>query len=142
MFHTCQNDVSRITASTKVLQLMIENFGASRLFGKENIHFFTSQTNTGMAVKEKMRFELQYNPNDPNLREFQLSLSTFTCIAHAIKSNQLFLHFFTGNTLELFALKIQQEQRNHGFSFDKNCKHFPNLSTLTVILKPCFNYFK
>ena len=69
MFHTCQNDVSRITASTKVLQLMIENFGAARLFGKENIHFFTSQTNTGMAVKEKMRFELQYNPNDPNLRE-------------------------------------------------------------------------
>ena len=69
MFHNCQNDVVRIAASVKVLKLMIENFGSSRLFGKENIHFFTSQTKTAISVQEKMRYELQYDPNDPNLRK-------------------------------------------------------------------------
>ena len=60
MFHTCAEDPAMVEKASRIMQLLIDNFGVASMFGRENIEYFAQTTCTGIRVKEKFRFEYQY----------------------------------------------------------------------------------
>ena len=60
LFHTCSDDPRRVQRAVEVLQILIDDFGVSNMFGRRNIQYFAEMTRTG---KEKYRFEYRY-PRD------------------------------------------------------------------------------
>ncbi|XP_046374336.1 uncharacterized protein LOC124147669 isoform X2 [Haliotis rufescens] len=63
MFHTCAEDPGKVEQASRIMQLLIDNFGCPAMFGRENIDYFTEITSTGILVREKFRYQYQY-PSD------------------------------------------------------------------------------
>ncbi len=60
LFHTCSDDPKKIQKAVEVLQILIDDFGVSNMFGRKNIQYFAEMTRTGIRVKEKYKFEYRY----------------------------------------------------------------------------------
>ena len=71
LFHTCSDDPKRVQRAVEVLQILIDDFGVSNMFGRRNIQYFAEMTRTG---KEKYRFEYRY-PRDGSVPCKYLSCS-------------------------------------------------------------------
>ncbi|XP_012280051.1 uncharacterized protein LOC105699537 isoform X2 [Orussus abietinus] len=67
-------DVLRFKVATRVMKFMIDNFGVSNLFGRENYEFYARITGTILKVENDWIFSFRY-PRD-NLVSRQLSLET------------------------------------------------------------------
>ncbi|XP_041354853.1 uncharacterized protein LOC121372537 isoform X2 [Gigantopelta aegis] len=64
VFHTCADDPAKVEKASRLMQLMVDNFGTSVMFGRENIEYFTETTRTGIHVREMFRYEYQYPSED------------------------------------------------------------------------------
>ncbi len=60
LFHTCSDDPKKVEKAVEVLQILIDDFGVSNMFGRRNIQYFAEMTRTGIRVKEKYKFEYKY----------------------------------------------------------------------------------
>lgn len=60
LFHTCADDPGRVQKAVEVLQILIDDFGVSNMFGRKNIQYFAEMTRTGIRVKEKYKFDYRY----------------------------------------------------------------------------------
>ncbi|KAG8035449.1 hypothetical protein G9C98_006895 [Cotesia typhae] len=65
-------DVLRFKVATRVMKFMIDNFGVSNLFGRENYEFYARITGRILKVEEDWIFSFRYPPD--NLVSRQLSL--------------------------------------------------------------------
>ncbi|XP_046583406.1 uncharacterized protein LOC124290662 isoform X3 [Haliotis rubra] len=63
MFHTCAEDPGKVEQASRIMQLLIDNFGCPAMFGRDNIEYFTEITSTGILVREKFCYQYQY-PSD------------------------------------------------------------------------------
>ena len=60
LFHTCSDDPKKVQKAVEVLQILIDDFGVSNMFGRRNIQYFAEMTRTGIRVNERYRFEYKY----------------------------------------------------------------------------------
>ncbi|XP_076466313.1 uncharacterized protein LOC143297743 isoform X2 [Babylonia areolata] len=60
MFHTCAEDPAKVEKASRILQLLIDNFGVAAMFGRHNIQYFAETTHTGVHIRELMRYQYQY----------------------------------------------------------------------------------
>ncbi|XP_069125768.1 rho GTPase-activating protein gacQ-like isoform X2 [Argopecten irradians] len=60
VFHSCAADPGKVEKASRIMQLLIENFGVASMFGQENIEYFADTTRTGIHIREKFRYEFQY----------------------------------------------------------------------------------
>ncbi|KAL8613968.1 hypothetical protein ACOMHN_023204 [Nucella lapillus] len=60
MFHTCAEDPAKVEKASRILQLLIDNFGVAAMFGQHNIQFFAETTHTGIHIRELIRYQYQY----------------------------------------------------------------------------------
>lgn len=88
MFHTCSDDPAKVERASRIMQLLIDNFGISTMFGEQNISFFTEVTHTGIHIREKFRYEYKYPPEEILPRD---------------------------ESLHWFVLLLQDEANKHGF---------------------------
>lgn len=63
MFHTCAEDPGKVEKASRIMQLLIDNFGSPSTFGRDNIEYFTEMTSTGILVREKFRYQYHF-PSD------------------------------------------------------------------------------
>lgn len=87
MFHTCAEDPAKVEKASRILQLLIDNFGVAAMFGRENIQFFAETTHTGIHIRELIRYQYQYPSDDTIPRELCLCSS-------AVCSSSSTLHLF------------------------------------------------
>jgi hypothetical protein len=66
MFHTCASDQHRAERAARVLKLMIEDFGVTCLFGRDNLNYFAAVSGTGLKVQERFRYEFHYPTSADN----------------------------------------------------------------------------
>ncbi|KAK7108664.1 hypothetical protein V1264_016354 [Littorina saxatilis] len=64
MFHTCAEDPAKVEKASRILQLLIDNFGVAAMFGRQNIQFFAETTHTGIHIREFIRYQYQYPSED------------------------------------------------------------------------------
>ncbi|KAK3593827.1 hypothetical protein CHS0354_011428 [Potamilus streckersoni] len=64
MFHTCAMDPAKVEKASRIMQLLIDNFGVARMFGQTNIEYFAKTTHTEIHVRETFRYQYQYPPED------------------------------------------------------------------------------
>ncbi|XP_063402909.1 uncharacterized protein LOC134686957 [Mytilus trossulus] len=62
MFHTCATNPARVEKASRIMQLLIENFGVAGMFGQENIEYFAEITSTEMHIREKFKCQFVYSP--------------------------------------------------------------------------------
>ncbi|XP_021374862.1 uncharacterized protein LOC110464123 isoform X2 [Mizuhopecten yessoensis] len=60
VFHSCAADPGKVEKASRIMQLLIENFGVASMFGQQNIEYFADTTRTGIHIREKFRYEFQY----------------------------------------------------------------------------------
>lgn len=60
VFHSCAADPGKVERASRIMQLLIENFGVASMFGQRNIEYFADTTRTGIHIREKFRYEFQY----------------------------------------------------------------------------------
>lgn len=66
MFHTCATNPARVEKASRIMQLLIENFGVAGMFGQKNIEYFAEITRTEMHIREKFKCQFVYSPpEDP-----------------------------------------------------------------------------
>ena|SRR6218665_240452 len=58
LFHTCAEDPVKVDHAVHILQILIDDFGVGKMFGRKNIQYFTETTHTGINVREKYQYEL------------------------------------------------------------------------------------
>lgn len=58
LFHTCAEDPVKVDHAVHILQILIDDFGVGKMFGRKNIQYFTETTRTGINVREKYQYEL------------------------------------------------------------------------------------
>ena len=63
LFHTCRSDPKLVLKATHVLQILIDDFGVSAMFGAENIRYFAETTQTHISVREKYSVGCNYPQN-------------------------------------------------------------------------------
>ena len=79
MFHTCAEDPAKVEKASRILQLLIDNFGVAAMFGRENIQFFAEATHTGIHIRELIRYQYQYPSDDTIPRELWMPLFVHSC---------------------------------------------------------------
>ena len=79
MFHTCAEDPAKVEKASRILQLLIDNFGVAAMFGRENIQFFAEATHTGIHIRELIRYQYQYPSDDTIPRELWMPLFVCCC---------------------------------------------------------------
>ncbi|XP_069125710.1 uncharacterized protein [Argopecten irradians] len=95
VFHSCAADPGKVEKASRIMQLLIENFGVASMFGQENIEYFADTTRTGIHIREKFRYEFQYLseeilPRDQAVQWYSLflvheaHLRAFHPVKHAI----------------------------------------------------------
>lgn len=65
----CRNstdDPSLVNKAAKVMEILIENYAVSSLFGAENLQFFADVTSSGIVVTERFTFQYKY-PSQQNM---------------------------------------------------------------------------
>lgn len=67
MFHTCATNPAMVEKASRIMQLLIENFGVASMFGQENIEYFAEITRTEMHIREKFKYQFVYPPPDDSL---------------------------------------------------------------------------
>ncbi|XP_050390664.1 uncharacterized protein LOC126809868 isoform X1 [Patella vulgata] len=60
VFHTCAADPGKVEKASRLMQILIDNFGVASMFGRDNIEFFTETTHTGIHIRERYRYQYQY----------------------------------------------------------------------------------
>ncbi|KAK7108662.1 uncharacterized protein [Littorina saxatilis] len=80
MFHTCAEDPAKVEKASRILQLLIDNFGVAAMFGRQNIQFFAETTHTGIHIREFIRYQYQYPSEDTIPRSY--ALRWFAAILH------------------------------------------------------------
>ena len=60
--------------ATRVMKFMIDNFGVSNLFGRENYEFYARITGRILKVEEDWIFSFRYPPGSLVSRKFILNL--------------------------------------------------------------------
>ncbi|XP_053396815.1 uncharacterized protein LOC123551316 isoform X1 [Mercenaria mercenaria] len=98
MFHTCAMDPAKVEKASRIMQLLIDNFGVARVFGQHNIEYFAEVTHIEIHVRETFKYQYSYPAEDilPRHRVlhalvlFMLSegkLSGFNPFTHAISED-------------------------------------------------------
>ncbi|XP_074660594.1 uncharacterized protein LOC141913052 [Tubulanus polymorphus] len=64
IFHSCTEDPSKVNRAAKLMEIMIENFGVTNMFGPKNVQYFATSTNTAIRSLEKFCYEYTYPPSD------------------------------------------------------------------------------
>ena len=52
LFHTCSDDPQKVQKAVEVLQILIDDFGVSNMFGRRNIQYFAEMTRTGVRMRD------------------------------------------------------------------------------------------
>ena len=74
MFHTCAMDPAKVEKASRIMQLLIDNFGVARVFGQHNIEYFAEVTHIEIHVRETFKYQYSY-PGEENLpRKLQLNV--------------------------------------------------------------------
>lgn len=82
MFHTCATNPAMVEKASRIMQLLIENFGVASMFGQENIEYFAEITRTEMRIREKFKYQFVYPPPEDSLpRKCQVRFCMFV-LAH------------------------------------------------------------
>ncbi|XP_071452974.1 uncharacterized protein RhoGAP71E [Hetaerina americana] len=79
-FHSCvsggegtrMEDVLRFKVATRIMKFLIDNFGVSNLFGRENYEFYARITGRILKVEEDWIFSFRYPPDTVVSREVSL----------------------------------------------------------------------
>lgn len=79
MFHTCAEDPAKVEKASRIMQLLIDNFGVAAMFGQENIQFFAETTHTGIHVRELFHYHYQYSSQETLPRRF-LVFALHVCV--------------------------------------------------------------
>lgn len=66
MFHTCAMDPAKVEKASRIMQLLIDNFGVARVFGQHNIEYFAEVTHIEIHVRETFKYQYSY-PGEENL---------------------------------------------------------------------------
>ncbi|CAL8120535.1 unnamed protein product [Orchesella dallaii] len=56
-------DVMRFKVATKIMKFLIDNFGVSNLFGRENYEYYARITGRILKVEEDWIFSFRYPPD-------------------------------------------------------------------------------
>ena len=67
MFHTCATNPAMVEKASRIMQLLIENFGVASMFGQGNIEYFAEITRTEIHIREKFKYQFVYPPPDDTL---------------------------------------------------------------------------
>ena len=81
LFHTCATDLQKVNRAVQVLQILIDDFGVSNMFGSKNIQYFADMTRTGIRVREKYKYE--YKGSAP-CKYCQFHLSQYLCMSQSL----------------------------------------------------------
>lgn len=60
MFHTCATDPAKVEKASRIMQLLIDNFGVARVFGQHNIEYFAEATHIEIHVRETFKYQYSY----------------------------------------------------------------------------------
>ena len=60
MFHTCAMDPAKVEKASRIMQLLIDNFGVARVFGQHNIEYFAEATRIEIHVRETFKYQYSY----------------------------------------------------------------------------------
>lgn len=99
MFHTCAEDPAKVEKASRIMQLLIDNFGVAAMFGQENIQFFVETTHTGIHIRELYRYHYQYSSDDTIPREFLILC--FLCIYLSYSTRHLALNATSAEKREM-----------------------------------------
>lgn len=64
MFHTCAMDPAKVEKASRIMQLLIDNFGVARVFGQHNIEYFAEVTHIEIHVRETFKYQYSYPAED------------------------------------------------------------------------------
>ncbi|KAH3739007.1 uncharacterized protein LOC127851283 isoform X2 [Dreissena polymorpha] len=64
MFHTCAMDPAKVEKASRIMQLLIDNFGVARVFGQHNIEYFAEVTRIEIHVRETFKYQYSYPAED------------------------------------------------------------------------------
>lgn len=64
MFHTCAMDPAKVEKASRIMQLLIDNFGVARVFGQHNIEYFAEVTHIEIHVRETFKYQYSYPSED------------------------------------------------------------------------------
>ena len=79
MFHTCAMDPAKVEKASRIMQLLIDNFGVARVFGQHNIEYFAEVTHIEIHVRETFKYQYSYPGEEILPRKYNIEkLSTFT----------------------------------------------------------------
>ncbi|KAJ8307808.1 hypothetical protein KUTeg_007221 [Tegillarca granosa] len=85
IFHSCATDPAKVEKASRMMQLLIENFGVTSMFGQDNIQYFSDITHTGIHIRETFKYQFQYPPEDILARKEAIKVFLVFLCHEAIK---------------------------------------------------------
>ncbi|XP_067951307.1 uncharacterized protein [Watersipora subatra] len=76
IFLNSTGDPRLVTDAAKVMEIMIEHFAISSLFGADNLQYFADVTCSGIVVTERFTYHYKYSPADKDIQR-ESSLRSF-----------------------------------------------------------------
>ncbi|KAF6034487.1 hypothetical protein EB796_007208 [Bugula neritina] len=77
IFQNCAGDPKRVTKAAKVMELMIDQFAITSIFGKANLQYFADVTCSGIVVTERFTYKYEYPVSQHSSVEHESSLRSF-----------------------------------------------------------------
>jgi hypothetical protein len=71
VFQSCTSDPSKVNCASRVMELLISNFGVTNMFGAHNVQYFANSTQTGICTRETFKYEYSYPPSDIVPRKYE-----------------------------------------------------------------------